>query len=107
MSTSKADLSGVFQPLTVQSSATELRLPPQAVRIRRSGVEFLSATPFPAWTEMTVSLQSGDARRIRCNGVVIECNGNRHTGYVVSIAFTNLTAHSAEQLSLLALAQLR
>jgi hypothetical protein len=106
MSTSKADVSGVFQPVTVQTPQTELKLPTQAVRIRRNGVEFLSPTPFPTWTEMTVCLQSAaESCKVRCTGVVVECNGNRHTGYLVSIVFMNLSRQSAEQLSLLAFSQ--
>ena len=56
---------------------------------------------------MTMTLQSprGDGR-VHCNGVVISCTGNRHTGYHVSMVFTNLSKQSQARLSLLAVSQL-
>jgi hypothetical protein len=106
MSTTKLDTSGVFQPLLFQTATRKLMLPPHAVRIRRSGIEFLSPEPFSAWAEMTITLQPPSrGKAVRCTGVVIECNGNRHTGYAVSIAFMNLSPESEEQLSLLAFSQ--
>ena len=56
---------------------------------------------------MTVSLQSprGDGR-VNCNGVVIACTGNRHTGYHVSMVFTNISKQAQARLNLLAYSQL-
>jgi hypothetical protein len=52
---------------------------------------------------MTVSLQSTrDAGRVRCTGVVVACNGNRHNGYIVSLVFTSLSKQSQARLNLLA-----
>jgi len=106
MSSSKADTSGVFEPVTVQRDQTRLALPPDAVRVRRNGIEFRSATPIPVWTEMTVSLQSpGESSRVNCNGVIVACSGNRHTGYAISVLFMNLSRQSQEKISLLAASQ--
>jgi len=103
MSTSKVDPSGVFHPVTIQTQQTLLRLPASQVSIRRNGVEFLSAHPIPLWTEVTVDLRSPlDARPVRGTGVVVECTGNRHAGYVVSLVFMDLTRQSQERLSHLA-----
>ena len=103
MSTSKLDTSGVFQPVTVLGDQTAFSLPPAAVRIRKNGIEFRSPTPIPLWTEMTVALQSpGDTKKLHCTGIVVACNGNRHTGYAVSMLFLNLSRQSQERLSLMA-----
>ena len=103
MSTSKLDTSGAFQPVTVQTQSTHLSLPANRVRICKNGVEFLSTNPVPTWTEMTVDLHSArDAKKVRATGIVIECNGNRHSGYSVSVIFINLSRQSQERLSQLA-----
>ena len=107
MSTTKLDTSGAFQPVTVQTPSTHLSLPAHSVRISKNGVEFLSAKPVPAWTEMTVDLHSaGDAKKVRATGIVVECNGNRHSGYSVSMIFINLSRQSQERLSQLAYSKL-
>jgi len=103
MSSSKADTSGVFEPVTVQGDRTRLALPREAVRIRRNGIEFRSSSPIPVWTEMTVSLQSpGESSRVNCTGVIVACSGNRHTGYAISLLFMKLSRQSQERISLLA-----
>ncbi len=92
-----------FQPVTVHSRATRLELTAGAIRIRRNGIEFRSNTPFPIWSEMTVSLETPLERKaIHCTGVVVVCSGNRHTGYLVSIAFTNLSRQAQDRLTSLA-----
>jgi hypothetical protein len=103
MSARKIDTSVNFQPVIVQSRQTRLSLSPDDVRIRRNGVEFRSDTPITPWTEMTVSLQSTqDAAKVNCTGVVVECNGNRHGGYTVSMVFTSLSRQAQARLDLLA-----
>ncbi|MBU6401360.1 MAG: PilZ domain-containing protein [Verrucomicrobia bacterium] len=107
MSASKLDTSGVFHPVTVQARETQLTLPASAVRIRPNGVEFRSDTPLPVWTEMTVAWQyRGAGRNAHCTGVVVACQGSRHTGYRVSMVFMNLSRQLRERLSHLADAQL-
>jgi len=107
MSTSKLDTSGVFQPLTLKTSSTQLSLSSDDVRIRKSGIEFLTSTPLPAWTEMTVELQSPrDGKKLRATGVVVDCLGNRHSGYAVSMIFMNLSRQAQAHLSTLAYSEL-
>jgi hypothetical protein len=103
MSSTKLDTSGVFQSVTIESQATRLSLPPHAIHIRRTGIEFLSPTPLPEWTELTVGLQTPkSASRLKATGIVVGCQGNRHAGYVVSIAFLSLSRQAQERLSSLA-----
>lgn len=107
MSMSKFDTSGVFQTLRLQSNQTELSVPAHAIRFRKNGIEFCSASPIPKWTEMTVDLHSpGSAKKVHCTGIVVDCTGNRHTGYLVSMVFMNLTRQSQERLSELAFSQM-
>ena len=107
MSATKLDTSGVFQPVTVQARETQLTLPASAVRIRPNGVEFRSGSPLPVWTEMTVAWQyRGATRKAHCTGVVVACHGNRHSGYLVSMVFMNLSRQLQERLSHLANSQL-
>jgi hypothetical protein len=103
MSTSKLDTSGVFHPITVHSQTRQLTLSGNQVAVRKNGLEFLSTSPIPVWTELTADLRSGPAGRpLRGTGVVVDCTGNRHTGYVVSLMFMNLSRHAQERLTELA-----
>src|SRR5258708_40058541 len=103
MSARKIDASGDLSPVTVQSRQTRLSLAPADVRIRKSGVEFRSATAIAPWTEMTVTLQSNrESGRVHCTGVVVACNGDRHRGYTVSMVFTSLSKQSQARLNMLA-----
>jgi hypothetical protein len=103
MSARKLETSSAFQPVTVEARQTRLSLAPDEVRVRRNGVEFRSDSSLPAWTEMTVTLQSTrDSGRVHCTGVVVACTGNRHTGYTVSMVFTSLSKQSQARLNLLA-----
>ena len=103
MSARKIESPNAFETVSVESQETRLSLAPDDVRIRKNGVEFRSATAISQWTEMTVTLQSTrDAGRVRCTGVVVACNGNRHNGYTVSMVFTSLSKQSQARLNLLA-----
>ena len=102
MSSSKLDRSGLFEPVAVKTPQTQLALPPSAVKVRKNGIEFRTAKPIQAWKEMTVELQSpGEAKRVNFSGVVVACDGNRHTGYLVSMVFTSVTRQAQERLNLL------
>ncbi|MBI5773008.1 MAG: PilZ domain-containing protein [Verrucomicrobia bacterium] len=99
MSATKLDQSGVFQP-PAAANQTALTLPASAVRLSRNGVEFLSARPFPAWSEMTVDVVSPPGgKKIHATGVVVNCQGNRREGYVVSLMFMNLSRQALAQLA--------
>jgi len=100
MSARKIDLNHSIQ--TTSHAKTRLSLPANAVRVRKTGIEFRTADPIPAWTELTLDLQRPDAKKFHCTGVVVACDGNRHVGYLISLLFTNLSRHSQEMLTSLA-----
>jgi hypothetical protein len=80
-------------------SAQCLTLPTDAVRVRKSGIEFRNNEAIPAWTEMTVTLQGPNpARKVKFTGVVVACSGDRHGGYVISMLFTHVSRLSQARL---------
>jgi hypothetical protein len=106
MSARKAEIPGSLQHLTVEARQTRLTLSPASVIIHKSGIEFRSTGPFAAWTEMTITLQaSRDGGKVHCTGVVISCTGNKHTGYHVSMVFTNMSKQAQARLNLMAYSQ--
>lgn len=90
------------QNISLESRQTRLTLPPEAVAISKSGVEFRSATPFTLWTEMTVALECPPEGKVNCTGVVVSCTGNRHSGYHVAMLFTGVSKQSQARLNTLA-----
>jgi hypothetical protein len=71
--------------------------------LHKSGIEFRSDVPFSPWAEMTLTLRSPlDGGKVHCNGVVISCTGNKHTGYHVSMVFTSLSRQAQARLSAMA-----
>lgn len=103
MATRKAD-SAAFAAST--SSATQLNLSADTTRIRANGIEFHSAKPIAVWTEMTVALHGPDSQEVSATGVVVECRGDRHQGYTVSMVFMELTPLAQARLSLMAYSNL-
>jgi hypothetical protein len=103
MSARKIETNGSLDHVTIEARQTRLCLSPDAVIIHKNGIEFRSATAFSPWAEMTLTLQSpkGD-NKVNCNGVVISCTGNKHTGYHVSLVFTSLSKHAQLRLSQMA-----
>jgi hypothetical protein len=105
MSARKAEIAGPIHQVTV--GQTKLSLSPDSVIIHKNGIEFRSNNPFSPWAEMTLTLQSPrDNSKVHCNGVVISCTGNKHTGYHVSMVFTGLSKQAEARLSAMAFAQL-
>jgi hypothetical protein len=105
MSARKIESGGSLQQFTLEARQTRLTLSPSSVIIHKNGIEFRSAAPFAAWTEMTLTLQSpAEDGRVHCTGVVISCTGNKHTGYHVSMVFTNLSKQAQARLNTLAYA---
>ena len=103
MSTSKLDRSGVFEPFSIESSQAKLEIPAHSVRLRKNGIEFMSDRTFPLWTEMNVDLHSiQDGKRVSCNGVVVQCHGNRHSGFHVSMVCLNFTRQAQAHFAALA-----
>ena len=103
MSARKIETGSLQQHVTIEARQTRLVLSPGSVIIHKNGIEFRSATAFAPWTEMTLTLQSpADNGRVNCNGVVIACTGNKHSGYHVSLVFTSLTKQAQARLSSMA-----
>lgn len=98
--------SDLFQPVTVQTQATQLNLPGNSVRLRKNGIEFRTNSPIPQWTEMVITLQTPTTPRIQCTGVVVACDGNRHGGYQVAMLFTSVSRQVQAHLDSLALSGL-
>ncbi len=103
MSARKIGSAGTFhQHVTVEARQTRLTLSPDSVVIHKGGIEFRSPAPFAVWTEMTMTLDAPDNGKVHCAGVVIACTGNKHTGYHVSMVFTNLTRQAQARLDVMA-----
>ena len=90
------------QPVTLEARQTRLELSTDTVSVHKSGIEFRSPTPFNPWTEMTVSLLSPRGGKLHCTGVVVNCSGNKHLGYRVSMLFTSLSRQAQAQLNVMA-----
>ena len=102
MSARKVGSISSSQSVTVEARQTRLELSTDTVCVRKNGIEFRSPTPMNPWTEMTVSLSSPREGKLHCTGVVVNCSGNKHAGYRVSMLFTSLTKQAEEQLSVMA-----
>jgi hypothetical protein len=102
MSARKVGSIGSDQPVTFEARQARLELSTDSVSIHKSGIEFRSPTPFVPWTEMTVALASPREGKLHCTGVVVNCSGNKHLGYRVSMLFTSLTRQAQAQLDVMA-----
>lgn len=99
MSAGKLDRSDAFKPVVVHSRETSLSLSPEKIKIRKNGIEFHSPHKIKEYTEMSIEIESPkDGERIRCDGVVVACAGNKHTGYIVTMLFTGMTTGAEMQL---------
>jgi hypothetical protein len=100
-------LDSLQQQITVDSRQARLELSAESISVHKGGIEFRSPTPFNEWTEMTVAIASPrDGSKLQCNGVVIACSGNKHTGYRVSMVFTSLSKQAQTQLISMARSEL-
>jgi hypothetical protein len=107
MSARIAESYSSLQHVTLQTRQTRLSLSPDSVIIHKKGLEFRSGVPFSPWAEMTLTLQSPrEAATVHCNGVVIACTGNRHSGYHISMVLTGLSKLAEARLSAMAFGQL-
>jgi hypothetical protein len=88
--------------VTLEARQARLELSTDTVAVHKSGIEFRSPTPFTPWTEMTVALASPREGKLHCTGVVVNCSGNKHLGYRVSMLFTSLTRQAQAQLDVMA-----
>src|SRR5512142_1586259 len=107
MSARKAEGAGSLHHVSVEARQKLLSLSPDAVVFHKGGIEFRSLTAFSPWAEMTLTLQSPrDGGKLHCNGVVIACTGNKHTGYHISLVFTGMSKQAQARLSAMAVAPL-
>ena len=105
MSARKIANHDLLHPVTLEAQTTRLDLPASAVRIRKNGIEFRSETSIPVWTEMIVSMRTpSDSRKVNFAGVVVACNGNRHSGFAVSLLFTSVSKQAQARLNSMAVA---
>lgn len=82
----------------------KLDLQAAAIRVRKNGIEFRSRDAVPIWTEMTVAMQTAQAaKKVNFSGVVVACDGNRHSGYAVSLLFTSVSKEAQARLNSMAL----
>lgn len=88
----KLDTSGFFDPVKVNARELELSLSADSVRLTKGGIEFFSPKAIEKWTELSLELQSPKQKgRVRCNGIVVDCSGNKHHRYIITIAFTGVS----------------
>lgn len=105
MTTSKLDTTGVFESVPLGTRRTRLLLAEDEVVIRKNGLEFLSPAALPLWAEVRVDLHSTVTDRpLEGVGVVVDCAGNHHTGYVISLFLMDLTPQAQRRLRQLAVA---
>ncbi len=104
MSAKKLSGASSFQSsVSVTTRDSKLELSADTVSIHKNGIEFRSPKSFNEWSEMTVAMLSPkDGSRISCNGVIVGCAGNKHTGYHISMVFTGLNSETEKQLGTIA-----
>ena len=91
------------QPVTVEAQQTKLELSADTVSVHKGGIEFRSLVPFTEWAEMTVTLHSPLGRgKFSCNGVIVACTGSKHSGYHVSMVFTDVSPQAQAELGAMA-----
>jgi hypothetical protein len=94
-----------INPTTLRSTdpdstkPTLLNLAADQVFFRKNGIEFRSGSSIPVWTEMTVDLKARKGENLTCNGVVVSCSGNRHTGFQIAMVFTGMSPQHQQQLN--------
>jgi hypothetical protein len=106
MSASKINPDSFPSPDQVPTNPTMLNLAADQVFFRKNGIEFRSAAEIPVWTEMTVDLTAKQGEKLTCNGVIVSCSGNRHTGFQIAMVFTGMSAQHQQQLDNFAFASL-
>jgi len=93
--------------VAMEGRQARLELSAETVSVHKNGIEFRSPTPFTPWAEMTVAISSAaTAGKLQCSGVVVECSGNKHTGYRVSMIFTSLSKQAQTRLNSMAQSEL-
>ena len=106
MSASKINPDTFPTPSENPQNPTLLNLSSDQVYFRKNGIEFRSATSIPVWTEMTVDLSAKKGEKLTCNGVIVSCSGNRHTGFQIAMVFTGMSPQHQKQLDTFAFASM-
>lgn len=96
----------VTSSVNAEARQARLSLSHEAVLIHKNGIEFRSPTAFNAWTEMTVELRTPDNGRVNCTGVIVSATGNKHTGYQISMIFTDMSRQAQARLQQMSAARL-
>ncbi|MCX7871716.1 MAG: hypothetical protein N2487_00355 [Verrucomicrobiae bacterium] len=100
MSAGKLDRSNAFKPVVVHARQTLLSLSPEKIHVGKNGIEFHSVNPIQEYTEITLDIVSPkNGNRVHCNGVVVACKGNKHTGYNITVLFTGMASGVEMQLT--------
>jgi hypothetical protein len=98
MSASKLNPAPSKTSPTELSNHTSLDLAADEVYFRKNGIEFRTQSSIPVWTEMTVDLHTQRGEHVACTGVVVACSGNRHTGYLIAMVFTDMSPQHQRQM---------
>lgn len=99
MSAGKLDRSNAFEPVVVHARQTLLSLSPEKIHVGKNGIEFHSLKPIKEYTEIVLDIESPkNGSRVHCNGVVVSCKGNKHTGYNITVLFTGMAPGTEMQL---------
>lgn len=106
MSASKINPTNLLSTDAEFSNPTLLNLAADQVFFRKNGIEFRSKSSIPCWTEMTVDLKAEQGENLTCNGVVVSCSGNRHTGFQIAMVFTGMSPQHQQQLDTFSFASL-
>ncbi len=106
MSASKINPSTLRSTDPDSSDPTLLNLAADQVFFCKNGIEFRSASSIPVWMEMTVDLRENKGEHLACNGVVVSCSGNRHTGFQIAMVFTGMSPQHQQQLDTFTFASL-
>ncbi len=104
MSASKIAPASPKSSSTDVSIHTSLDLAADEVYFRKNGIEFRTGASIPVWTEMTVELHTQRGGYVACTGVVVACSGNRHTGYLIAMVFTDMSPQHQRQMNEFAVA---
>jgi len=99
MSASKIDRTSPTSSPKDPAHHTLLDLAADEVYFRKNGIEFRTSNSIPVWTEMTVELRPQRGELVACTGVVVACSGNRHTGYLIAMVFTDMSPAHQRQMN--------
>lgn len=66
-------------------------LKPGTFQVREAGLEFWSEKELEIYTELHLQVESPeDGSALQFSGVVVDCSGNKHCGFRVSLLYTSI-----------------